>query len=271
MAPLKSRLCILPALLAFAIWTAEMGSVSGSYMKYYVDLVFYEDGAQRHPLPEYRTKEEYYREVTTAVSRRLALLGVGPFKIILKGLHTLTPAESSAVFLRNGRPVSIDGIYRNLISLLKMNSKGHTHHKDLIVVVTGRQLVTKYGVPNNGFALRGSMCTGQSIAVVKDDGVFDIVNHLVKVMLHAFGVYFDGDGLARKCLNSDGFLMGKGKLNLPFAFSHCTKAQIAAVLSRLPCIKRQMKNKTSKSLPIPRKMGRMDYCEAIGAVNCDVK
>ncbi|KAL1448370.1 hypothetical protein MTO96_044084, partial [Rhipicephalus appendiculatus] len=38
---------------------------------------------------------------------------------------------------------------------------------------------------------------------------------------------------------------------------------------RLPCIKRQMKNKTSKGLPIPRKIARVDYCDAIGAANCD--
>ncbi|KAL3260395.1 hypothetical protein MRX96_016520 [Rhipicephalus microplus] len=74
-----------------------------------------------------------------------------------------------------------------------------------------------------GFALRGSMCTGQNIAVVKDDGVFDIVNHLVKALLHA----------------------------------------------RLSCIRRQMKNKASKDLPMPQKIGRSDYCAAIDAVNCD--
>uniref|UniRef100_A0A6G5A7T4 Putative metalloprotease n=1 Tax=Rhipicephalus microplus TaxID=6941 RepID=A0A6G5A7T4_RHIMP len=156
-----------------------------------------------------------------------------------------------------------------MISLFKRNTKGHVHSADLLLVVTRRELVTKYGYHNNGFALRGSMCTGQNIAVVKDDGVFDIVNHLVKALLHAFGVDLDGEGFARKCSNSDGFLLGKGNANVPYSFSRCTKAQIAAVLSRLSCIRRQMKNKASKDLPMPQKIGRSDYCAAIDAVNCD--
>ncbi|KAL3194820.1 hypothetical protein MRX96_045904 [Rhipicephalus microplus] len=120
------------------------------------------------------------------------------------------------------------------------------------------------------FALRGSMCTAHNIAVVKDDGAFDMVNHLLKVMLYAFGVDVDGEGYARKCLNSAGFLMGSGKLNVPFSYSYCTRAQITPVLRRLSCLRPQMKSKTSKGLPMPRKIARTDYCDAIGAVNCDI-
>uniref|UniRef100_A0A6G5A2P8 Putative metalloprotease n=1 Tax=Rhipicephalus microplus TaxID=6941 RepID=A0A6G5A2P8_RHIMP len=113
------------------------------------------------------------------------------------------------------------------------------------------------------------MCTAHNIAVVKDDGAFDMVNHLLKVMLYAFGVDVDGEGYARKCLNSAGFLMGSGKLNVPFSYSYCTRAQITPVLRRLSCLRPQMKSKTSKGLPMPRKIARTDYCDAIGAVNCD--
>ncbi|XP_075721457.1 uncharacterized protein LOC142764809 [Rhipicephalus microplus] len=74
------------------------------------------------------------------------------------------------------------------------------------------------------------MCTAQNIAVVKDDGAFDMVNPLLKVMLYAFGVDADGEGYARKCLNSGRFLMGSGKLNIPFSYSYCTRAQITPVL-----------------------------------------
>uniref|UniRef100_A0A224YNC6 Reprolysin n=1 Tax=Rhipicephalus zambeziensis TaxID=60191 RepID=A0A224YNC6_9ACAR len=269
MGPLKSDLCSLPALLAFSIWTAQMGSLSGGYMRYYVELVLYEDGAQQHPLPELQSKYVYYTEVATAVSRRLALLGAGQFKVSIKGIYTLTPAQTSAVFLKNGRLVSVDDVYKRLMSLLRKHCKANVHQKDFAVLVTRRQLVTNYGVPTNGFTLRGSMCTGQNIAIVKDDGAFDMVNHFLKALLYAFGVDLDGNGFARKCPSSGGFLMGTGKLNIPFSFSYCTKAQITAVLRRLVCIRGKMKNKTSKSLPMPRKIGRTDYCQAIGAVNCD--
>uniref|UniRef100_A0A131YCZ1 Reprolysin n=1 Tax=Rhipicephalus appendiculatus TaxID=34631 RepID=A0A131YCZ1_RHIAP len=269
MAPLKYGLCSLPALLAFAIWTAQMGSLSGGYMRYYVELLIYEDGVQPHPLPELQEKNVYYSEVAMAVSRRLTLLAVGQFKVMIQGIYTLTPAQSSAVFLKNGRLVSVENVYKRLMYLLRKNAKANVHHNDFAVVVTRRQLVTQNGVPTNGFTLRGSMCTGQNIAVVKDDGAFDMVNHLLKVLLYAFGVDLDGSGFARKCPNSGGFLLGTGKLNIPFSFSYCTKAQITSVLRRSICIRRQMKNKTSKGLPMPRKIGRTEYCKAIGAVNCD--
>ncbi|KAL1483987.1 hypothetical protein MTO96_032842, partial [Rhipicephalus appendiculatus] len=246
MAPLEPGLRSLPALLAFAIWTAQMGSLSGGYMRYYVELLIYEDGVQPHPLPELQAKNVYYSEVAMAVSRRLTLLAVGQFKVMIQGIYTLTPAQSSAVFLKNGR--------------LTPYVAGK---ESMLWEIRWRQQVI------DCFTLRGSMCTGQNIAVVKDDGAFDMVNHLLKVLLYAFGVDLDGSGFARKCPNSGGFLLGTGKLNIPFSFSYCTKAQITSVLRRSICIRRQMKNKTSKGLPMPRKIGRTEYCKAIGAVNCD--
>ncbi|XP_075722197.1 uncharacterized protein LOC119167586 isoform X3 [Rhipicephalus microplus] len=87
MAPLKSNLYSLSPLLIFSVWTAQIGSLSGGYMKYYVELMFYEDGAQRHPLPELQRKDVYYTEVAMAVTRRLELLRIGQFKVIIKGIY----------------------------------------------------------------------------------------------------------------------------------------------------------------------------------------
>ncbi|KAL1445158.1 hypothetical protein MTO96_045161, partial [Rhipicephalus appendiculatus] len=137
----------------------------------------------------------------------------------------LPQLRAAQFFFRHGILAPIDDVYKNLMLLLKRNSKTHGHHKDFVVVVTRRPLVTKWG-----FALRGGMCTGQNVAVVKDDGAFEMVNHLLKSMLHAFGVDLDGEGFARKCPNSGGFLMGKENFHIPLSFSYCTKAQVGAVL-----------------------------------------
>ncbi|XP_037274983.2 uncharacterized protein LOC119167586 isoform X1 [Rhipicephalus microplus] len=138
MAPLKSNLYSLSPLLIFSVWTAQIGSLSGGYMKYYVELMFYEDGAQRHPLPELQRKDVYYTEVAMAVTRRLELLRIGQFKVIIKGIYRLTTAQSNAVFFKKGRLASIEEAYRNIESLLKRNSETHVHHKDFAVVVTGK-------------------------------------------------------------------------------------------------------------------------------------
>ncbi|KAL1477212.1 hypothetical protein MTO96_035924, partial [Rhipicephalus appendiculatus] len=80
------------------------------------------------------------------------------------------------------------------------------------------------------FAVKGSMCTENNIAVVHDNGMFSAVNQLVKLILHSTGVDLDGVGTASSCPAHGGYLMGSGKLKLPLGYSYCTKRFAPAAL-----------------------------------------
>uniref|UniRef100_A0A131YDV1 Reprolysin n=1 Tax=Rhipicephalus appendiculatus TaxID=34631 RepID=A0A131YDV1_RHIAP len=241
-----------------------------AYTKYYIHVVVIEDGTHQHPIRNLQAKQVYYRNLFMAVARRLFLLGVGYFKITFI-IYPLSESQTNEIFSRVGKPVLVDYLYKNFRSFLKTHLKAFAYKKELVVLFTRRALMTQNGLPSMGFAVKGSMCTENNIAVVHDNGVFSAVNDLVKLVLHSVGVDIDGVGAASSCPAQGGYLMGRGKLKLPLGYSVCTRRLIQAALRRSKCLGSKISDKTTKTIPMPTKIKRGAFCSALGLSECDEK
>ncbi|XP_075556923.1 uncharacterized protein LOC142589014 [Dermacentor variabilis] len=258
---------ILPAFLVLYSFVYNIKSCLCTYTTYYIDVALFEDGEHQHPSTSLRAKEAYYNEVFTSLSRRLDLLGVGRFVFLRHNIHTLSQAHSAAVFQKGTKTASLNDIYKNVKPILHRDYAAVIRGKDIIIVVTKRSLTSSDGIPNSGFAIKGSMCTEQNIALVPDDGVFLAVNKLVKVIVHAIGVDVDGVGAAKRCYKPS-YLMGSGSLKQPFAFSSCTQQLVAPALRNLRCVKKETSSTPPKPLPAPPKVYKSQFCAAHRSTSC---
>ncbi|XP_049527563.1 uncharacterized protein LOC119459144 [Dermacentor silvarum] len=199
----------------------------------------------------------------------LSLLQAGRFVFIRHGFETLSQAQSKSLFRTARRVPTVHEVHANWKSSLASSFATRTRDKDAIIILTRRTLNHLNGDDANGFSVKGGICTADNISLVKDDGVFGVVNLLVKIFLHAAGVDFDGFGAAIGCPANQGYLMGGKKLHLPLQFSRCSMSLVHAALRQLKCIKSRMGSKAGHAIPMPPKMSRDAYCSALGSRSCD--
>ncbi|XP_075722205.1 uncharacterized protein LOC119167582 isoform X3 [Rhipicephalus microplus] len=268
--PMASRWSTTSALLGILFVGFYIGFARCAYTKYYIHVGVMVDGAHQQQTPNLQANQAYYRTLFMAVARRLSLLGAGYFKISFI-IHPLSQTETNEVFARVGQPALVENLYKNVIFFIKAHSNVFNYKKELLVLTTRRVLKTQNGALSKGFAVKGSICTPNSIAVVRDDGTFAAVNEVVKLILHTVGVDFDGVGKASNCPAHEGYLMGTGKLKLPLGYSLCTKRLVGAALRRSQCLGNKISNKTTKRIPIPAKIKRGVYCSWFGLSECDEK
>lgn len=258
-----------PTILIMFLLTTKIEPVFNEKPEWEIEVALFEDEEGQHPGTTQRAKEAYLTELFISVSRRLELLQLGRFHIIRTGLRQLSKAESQALFIKSGRQGTMNDVFNNWKTLLAKPLSGDTRGKDMIVIFTRRSLTTPNGYTASGFAIKGSMCTADNIAVVQDDGNFLAVNKLAKILVHAMNVDVDGDGAAIRCRKDDGFLMGDGQFRLPLAFSTCTLSLVQRSMQSMTCIKKRATGKGSKPLPAPLKISRKTYCMARRSTHCD--
>ncbi|XP_037576179.1 uncharacterized protein LOC119458413 isoform X2 [Dermacentor silvarum] len=174
-----------PTILIMLLLTTKIEPVFNQKPEWEIEVALFEDEEGQHPGTTQRAKEAYLTELFISVSRRLELLQLGRFHIIRTSLRQLSKAESQALFLKSGRQATMNDVFNNWKTLLAKPLSGDTRGKDMIVIFTRRSLTTPNGYTASGFAIKGSMCTADNIAVVQDDGNFLAVNKLAKILVHA--------------------------------------------------------------------------------------
>ncbi|XP_075556984.1 uncharacterized protein LOC142589085 isoform X3 [Dermacentor variabilis] len=233
------------AFVAFSIFGSNIQAVPSQQLEWNIEIVLFEDSYHQQPVASIRAKQAYYEEMFRSVSRRLSLLRFGHFNIIWKGVHMRWKSFLAPIYSTS------------------------TSGKQLVVLVTGRTLKGASGDDVSGFAVKGGICTGSNVAMVKDDGSFSAVNSIVKVFLHAMGVDMDGVGAAARCSANAGHLMGKGLLNVPLSFSECSRSLAQAALSNHKCLKKSISRKTKSAILSPPIITRQAFCLAHKRTPCD--
>ncbi|XP_075556985.1 uncharacterized protein LOC142589085 isoform X4 [Dermacentor variabilis] len=173
------------AFVAFSIFGSNIQAVPSQQLEWNIEIVLFEDSYHQQPVASIRAKQAYYEEMFRSVSRRLSLLRFGHFNIIWKGVHMLKNTESNAIFSNSRRQSTVNEVFQRWKSFLAPIYSTSTSGKQLVVLVTGRTLKGASGDDVSGFAVKGGICTGSNVAMVKDDGSFSAVNSIVKVFLHA--------------------------------------------------------------------------------------